>query len=38
MGIILREPVREDEAELVALHIRCWEQTYAHLLPEGILR
>lgn len=33
MGCTLRTPVKQDAAELAALHVRTWQEAYGYLLP-----
>lgn len=35
MSFSLRPAVLDDVAELAALHVQCWKQTYIELLPAG---
>jgi ribosomal protein S18 acetylase RimI-like enzyme len=35
MTFTLREPVPADAAELAALHVSTWRETYTQLLPDG---
>lgn len=36
---VVREPTLDDVAELGSLHVRCWGETYVHILsPEALAR
>ncbi|MCT9821431.1 GNAT family N-acetyltransferase [Microbacterium sp. W1N] len=35
MDFLVRTPVASDAPAIAALHVRTWQETYAHLLPAG---
>ncbi len=36
--ITFRKPATADISELAALHVLCWQQTYAGIFPDQFLR
>lgn len=36
--LFIRPAVRRDAAEIAEVHVACWRETYAHLIPENVLR